>query len=84
MIEGLEILLIAAFVVGLTIMALVDILRNEFSGNNKIVWVLVVLLLNFFGAILYFVIGRKQKISEPVRIIFLYKKSVNKASLIVY
>lgn len=63
MIEGLEILLIAAFVVGLTIMALVDILRNEFSGNNKIVWVLVVLLLNFFGAILYFVIGRKQKIS---------------------
>lgn len=37
MIEGLEILLIAAFVVGLTIMALVDILRNEFSGNNKIV-----------------------------------------------
>ena len=63
MIEGLEILLIAAFVVGLTIMALVDILRNEFSGNNKIGWVLVVLLLNFFGAILYFVIGRKQKIS---------------------
>jgi uncharacterized membrane protein YdjX (TVP38/TMEM64 family) len=46
-----------------TIIALIDILRNEFNGNNKIVWVLVVLLTNFFGAILYFLIGRKQKIN---------------------
>ena len=45
-----------------TIIALVDILKNEFKGNNKIVWVLVVLFANFFGAILYFLIGRKQKI----------------------
>ncbi|MBZ9778993.1 PLD nuclease N-terminal domain-containing protein [Psychroflexus sp. CAK8W] len=46
-----------------TIIALIDILRNEFNGSNKIVWVLVVLLTNFFGAILYFLIGRKQKIN---------------------
>jgi uncharacterized membrane protein YdjX (TVP38/TMEM64 family) len=46
-----------------TIIALIDILRNEFNGNNKIVWVLVVLLTNFFGAILYFLFGRKQKIN---------------------
>ncbi|AUC22975.1 hypothetical protein BTO15_13130 [Polaribacter sejongensis] len=45
-----------------TIIALVDILKNEFKGNNKIVWVLVVLFANFFGAILYFLIGREQKI----------------------
>ncbi|WP_323028081.1 PLD nuclease N-terminal domain-containing protein [Gelidibacter japonicus] len=45
-----------------TIMALIDIVRNEFSGNNKMVWVLVVLLANFLGALLYFVIGRKQKL----------------------
>ena len=45
-----------------TIIALVDILKSEFTGNNKIVWVLVVLFANFFGAILYFLIGRKQKI----------------------
>ncbi|MDN3618743.1 PLD nuclease N-terminal domain-containing protein [Polaribacter undariae] len=45
-----------------TIIALVDILKNEFKGNNKIIWVLVVLFANFFGAILYFLIGRKQKI----------------------
>lgn len=45
-----------------TIVALIDILKSEFSGNNKIVWLLVVLFTNFFGAILYFLIGREQKI----------------------
>jgi hypothetical protein len=45
-----------------TIIALIDILKSEFKGNNKIVWLLVVLLCNFFGAVLYFLIGRSQKI----------------------
>jgi hypothetical protein len=45
-----------------TIIALIDILKSEFKGNNKIVWLLVVLLVNFLGAILYFLIGREQKI----------------------
>ncbi|SDH34672.1 PLD nuclease N-terminal domain-containing protein [Winogradskyella thalassocola] len=45
------------------IIALVDILKSEFKGNNKIVWILVVLFANFFGAILYFLIGREQKIT---------------------
>ncbi len=47
-----------------TIIALVDILKSEFKGNNKIVWILVVLFANFFGAILYFLIGREQKITN--------------------
>jgi hypothetical protein len=45
-----------------TIIALIDIVRNEFTGNNKIVWLLVVLFGNFLGAVLYFIIGRKQKL----------------------
>jgi hypothetical protein len=44
------------------IIALVDVLRNEFTGNNKIIWVLVILLSWIIGAILYFFIGRNQKI----------------------
>lgn len=44
-----------------TIIALIDILKSEFKGNDKLIWVLVVLLLNFFGAVIYFFIGRKQK-----------------------
>jgi|TARA_B110000879_G_scaffold113230_1_gene151117 hypothetical protein len=47
-----------------TIIALIDILKSKFNGNDKIVWVLVVLFFNLIGAILYFVIGRKQKIKS--------------------
>ncbi len=47
-----------------TIIALIDILKNEFEENNKIIWVLVVLFFNLIGAILYFTIGRKQKIKS--------------------
>jgi len=45
----------------LIISALVDILKSEFTGNNKIVWVLVVMFLPLLGSILYFVIGCNQK-----------------------
>jgi len=43
------------------IIALVDILRSEFKGNGKIIWLLVAFFLSFVGAIAYFAIGRKQK-----------------------
>ncbi|UMB53814.1 PLD nuclease N-terminal domain-containing protein [Lutibacter sp. A64] len=58
------ILMVIIFLVGIipTIIALIDILKNKFEGNNKIVWVLVVLFLNIIGAILYFTIGRNQRI----------------------
>ena len=47
-----------------TIIALIDIVKNKFEDNNKIVWVLVVLFFNLIGAILYFIIGRKQRIMQ--------------------
>ena len=53
---------IILFIPILIISALVDILRNEFKGNNKIVWILVVLFLPLLGSLLYFGIGRSQKI----------------------
>jgi len=46
------------------VIALIDILKNEFEGNNKIIWVLVVIFLWLIGAILYYFIGRKQKIKK--------------------
>jgi len=46
------------------VVALVDILRSNFQGNNKIVWVLVVIFLPLIGAILYFTICRSQKIQN--------------------
>ncbi|MBF8149433.1 PLDc N-terminal domain-containing protein [Winogradskyella sp. F6397] len=60
----LILILITVFIIIIpTVIALIDILKNEFSGNNKIAWVLVVLLGNVLGALLYFIIGRKQKLS---------------------
>jgi hypothetical protein len=55
-------LLLLAFVIILPLAALIDILISEFEGNNKLIWVLVVLITNIVGAILYFLIGRNQKI----------------------
>ncbi len=57
-----SLLMIAAFV--LWIWALVDILRNEFTGSNKLIWLLAVIMIPMIGMILYFFIGREQKIRE--------------------
>ena len=55
-------LLIIAFFILLWLSAFVDILKNNFKKNNKLIWIIVVVLIPIFGAILYFMIGRKQKI----------------------
>lgn len=60
----LLILIIGGFGIILPIIALVDILRSNFKGNDKIVWVLVVIFFNIFGSILYFLIGRKQRLAS--------------------
>ena len=55
--------LMIMFITGvLPILALLDILRSEFVGNNKIMWVLIVIFMNIIGSILYFLIGKNQKI----------------------
>lgn len=45
----------------LCIIALIDILRNEFTESNKLIWVLVVTFIPFIGPLLYFFIGEKHK-----------------------
>jgi len=46
----------------LVIWTLIDVLRNEFTGNNKIIWLLTIILLPPLGSVLYIFIGREQKI----------------------
>ena len=42
---------------------LIDALMNpRLQGTEKLVWVLVVLFLHLLGAVLYFVIGREQRV----------------------
>lgn len=47
----------------LPIYVLLDILRSEFrKDNDKIIWLLVVFFIPILGCVLYFLIGRNQKI----------------------
>ncbi len=61
-----EIILLLIFIVPvvLWLTALIDILKSNFSGNNKLVWIVVVILLPILGAILYFLIGKSQKVKQ--------------------
>ena len=61
MVSGPQILIVLAVML-IPLIALIDILKNKFEGNNKIIWVLVALFFPFIGAILYFSIGRNQRI----------------------
>jgi hypothetical protein len=45
----------------LLVTALVDLIRREKTRGPKWVWVLVIVLFNFIGPIVYFVAGRKEE-----------------------
>jgi hypothetical protein len=47
----------------LWLVALIDILRNEFTGSNKLIWLLAVTFFPLIGPILYYFIGTRQKIT---------------------
>lgn len=56
-----QIIMILAII--LPIIALIDILRNDFKDNNKLIWILVVLFTSLLGVLLYYRFGTKQKIT---------------------
>ena len=56
------ILLILSIMIVLPIIALIDILRNQFKGNDKLIWVIVIVFIPLIGSILYLAIGKNQKI----------------------
>ena len=62
--EIVLVLIVSLVMFVIPIIALIDILRNEFEGNNKIIWVIVIVLTWLLGAILYYFIGRHQKIEK--------------------
>jgi hypothetical protein len=46
------------------VFALIDILRHEYTGHNKLIWIVAVLIFPYLGAILYYLIGTRQKIRK--------------------
>ena len=54
-------LFVILFIFLLPLLALISALMSDFRGNDKILWVLIILLLPFLGSVLYFLIGRNQR-----------------------
>lgn len=44
------------------LLALIDILRSEFPGNGKLLWLLAVAFFPLVGSIAYLAIGRRQRL----------------------
>ncbi|MCT7547406.1 PLDc N-terminal domain-containing protein [Aliarcobacter butzleri] len=61
---SLSLLIFVIFCFILYIFIIIDILKHEFTGYNKIIWIIVILCFPILGAILYLFIGRKQRIKE--------------------
>jgi len=60
--ELLLVLLVGLCLFLLPLFAIVDIVRSKFEGNMQLIWVIIVVFFNVLGTILYFIIGRNQKI----------------------
>lgn len=43
----------------LVILAVIDLLRKPYDMGKKMLWLLIILLVPYIGAILYFMIGRR-------------------------
>ncbi|PUE65621.1 PLDc N-terminal domain-containing protein [Arcobacter lacus] len=61
---SLSLLIFVVFCFILYIFIIIDILKHEFTGYNKIIWIIVIPCFPILGAILYLFIGRKQRIKE--------------------
>ncbi len=46
---------------GLMITALVDAIRRPRTNGPKWLWILVIILINLIGPIVYFIVGRKEE-----------------------
>ena len=57
-------LLVVLFIFLIPLLALISALMSDFPGNEKILWVLIILFLPFLGSVLYFLIGRNQRTSR--------------------
>lgn len=62
---SIELFIWQAFIllaIGLWIYCLIDILKNKFAQNNKLIWILVVIFMPFIGPLLYIIIGKNKKL----------------------
>jgi hypothetical protein len=58
---GIQLLMIGITLL-FPLLALIDILTHEITGSNKLIWAFAVIFVPLFGAILYYLIGTRQKV----------------------
>ncbi|MGG7665129.1 PLDc N-terminal domain-containing protein [Dyadobacter sp. BHUBP1] len=61
---GMEIMFLFVLLpLAVTIWALIDAVKSDFEKDiNKLVWIIVIICFPFFGGILYYFLGRSQKV----------------------
>ena len=57
-------LLVILFIFLIPLLALISVLMNEFKGNEKIMWVIIIIFLPFLGSLLYFLVGRDKRLNK--------------------
>jgi len=64
-----ELIIISVVLVGLLVLflpallAIIDVVRSDFRrDSDRVLWAIIVLMVPVIGPILYFLIGRKQKL----------------------
>ena len=57
-------LLVILFIFLIPLLALISVLMNEFRGNEKIMWVIIIIFLPFLGSLLYFLVGRDKRLNK--------------------
>ena len=45
----------------LPIFAIVDLIRSRIRDNDKVVWIIIIIIIPILGSILYFAIGKSQR-----------------------
>ncbi len=64
---GYLIFMIPFLIIGLVILiiwikTIIEIANSDFEGDNKLIWLLIVLLCGILGLILYYILGRQKRI----------------------
>ena len=57
-------LVVIVFIFLFPLLALISALTSTFPGNEKILWVVLIIFLPFLGSLLYFLIGMNQRTSR--------------------
>ena len=56
-------ILFGFFLFAIWVWTIIDIIKSEFKDNNeKVLWMVLVILLPFIGTVLYFAIGSKNRV----------------------